>query len=548
MRLSGYLLLLILCLVSPVAGQSPNCLDPTERMDNFDGHLFFTLGDPSNHTYLEYSERRLDNGFHAFMRHSLEELTAADYCQRHTQLLGVTPLNYNPYADLISEEYGRPVVEQVSAQIISKLNELSISDDRCIGVHVVSYGLSGSLMLEVFKREMVPGGKLSPLLKYPVNLMHQTVLTEETPERSNDSLPSRDFQLYRWFTPDSPFQLYPSNGIGETPLSFCFERENCNVRSWSPISVYVPDPFMGYGFEWGYGVLTNPSPFFTEKRARAVEESIASFQNSMCYVFNEASLCGCQPGMNRANTCCTDCQAQSCNPFNDGRPSYFWEDPRYIDDILRLLQLKLTTKRLQICGAANPSYESHWRSCLQRAEQYNERIQTQAIIKGTIDYCRNVVGYCPGMEPLFTPLSEWTPDLVGLFRRAINRAPGRLNGPAPFCGDGSKGPSEDCDNGPMNGDDQLCKSDCTRAACGDGHVQAVAGESCDDGNKRNGDGCSSMCQLENSCGNGILEPHKGEECDYGNGVAGLCGYGRGYCRDCKCKLFSWVSAPKKDPL
>ncbi len=77
------------------------------------------------------------------------------------------------------------------------------------------------------------------------------------------------------------------------------------------------------------------------------------------------------------------------------------------------------------------------------------------------------------------------------------------------CGDGVLDPGEDCDTG---GASATCDIDCTAPACGDGIINAAAGEQCDDGNAAAGDGCSE-CRLE-ECGNGRLDP--GEECDAGD--------------------------------
>ncbi len=41
-----------------------------------------------------------------------------------------------------------------------------------------------------------------------------------------------------------------------------------------------------------------------------------------------------------------------------------------------------------------------------------------------------------------------------------------------------------------------CDEDCTIARCGDGTVNASAGESCDDGNVLAGDGCNADCHAE----------------------------------------------------
>ena len=53
--------------------------------------------------------------------------------------------------------------------------------------------------------------------------------------------------------------------------------------------------------------------------------------------------------------------------------------------------------------------------------------------------------------------------------------------------------------------------------CGNGFVEAEAGEQCDDGNTINNDGCNNSCQTP-VCGNSIVE--LGEECDDGNTTNG----------------------------
>lgn len=60
------------------------------------------------------------------------------------------------------------------------------------------------------------------------------------------------------------------------------------------------------------------------------------------------------------------------------------------------------------------------------------------------------------------------------------------------CGDGVQGGAETCDDG---GNSQVCDSDCSFAACGDGFVNQARGEQCDDGNSNNGDGCTITCTL-----------------------------------------------------
>ena len=117
-------------------------------------------------------------------------------------------------------------------------------------------------------------------------------------------------------------------------------------------------------------------------------------------------------------------------------------------------------------------------------------------------------------------------------------------GPAPVCGDGNTDPGEECDDGnqddtddcltactlpvcgdsavqagveecdvgPMNGDDQACTAGCKNAVCGDLLVQAGV-EACDDGNDVDDDACTNMCASA-SCGDG--KKQMGEECDDGN--------------------------------
>ncbi len=94
------------------------------------------------------------------------------------------------------------------------------------------------------------------------------------------------------------------------------------------------------------------------------------------------------------------------------------------------------------------------------------------------------------------------------------------------CGDGQVWAGvEACDDA---GFSATCNRDCTTSVCGDGILNAVAGETCDDGNLANGDGCSSTCQIETRCGNGVVEGC--EECDLG-----LLNNWDGYCLP-NCKL------------
>jgi cysteine-rich repeat protein/parallel beta-helix repeat protein len=65
------------------------------------------------------------------------------------------------------------------------------------------------------------------------------------------------------------------------------------------------------------------------------------------------------------------------------------------------------------------------------------------------------------------------------------------------CGDGIICPEfEVCDDA---GDSETCDYDCTLVACGDAHVNFVAGEECDDGNTETGDGCSMDTEGVCSC-------------------------------------------------
>jgi fibro-slime domain-containing protein len=63
------------------------------------------------------------------------------------------------------------------------------------------------------------------------------------------------------------------------------------------------------------------------------------------------------------------------------------------------------------------------------------------------------------------------------------------------CGDGIVAGQEECDDGDNPGGYGQCQADCTRGPrCGDGVLQASAGEECDDGNLNDSDICSSLCE------------------------------------------------------
>jgi hypothetical protein len=117
------------------------------------------------------------------------------------------------------------------------------------------------------------------------------------------------------------------------------------------------------------------------------------------------------------------------------------------------------------------------------------------------------------------------------------------------CGDGVRDPGEACDDGAGNGSDRACTPECAVNTCGDGY--ALAGvEACDDGDDDDddecvgcqaavcGDGavyknvescdgagespdCDADCSVA-SCGDGTINAAAGELCDLGagNGVYG----------------------------
>lgn len=119
------------------------------------------------------------------------------------------------------------------------------------------------------------------------------------------------------------------------------------------------------------------------------------------------------------------------------------------------------------------------------------------------------------------------------------------------CGNGVLDAGEACDDGNAAGRDG-CSASCENegsqavgrgALCGNGIVDfepELGGESCDDGNTTSGDGCSSSCLNEGSipvtqvtavCGNGIVEALAGEECDDG----ALCTDGRSCTSNADCR-------------
>jgi hypothetical protein len=73
----------------------------------------------------------------------------------------------------------------------------------------------------------------------------------------------------------------------------------------------------------------------------------------------------------------------------------------------------------------------------------------------------------------------------------------------PFCGDGTKNGTEQCDLGRMNGTPYGGKDGCTTGCtfphfCGDANVDSTFGEECDQGadlNGKTGSPCDNMCQI-----------------------------------------------------
>ncbi|EYF06979.1 DUF4215 domain-containing protein [Chondromyces apiculatus] len=89
--------------------------------------------------------------------------------------------------------------------------------------------------------------------------------------------------------------------------------------------------------------------------------------------------------------------------------------------------------------------------------------------------------------------------------------------PSPtICGDGILGPGEVCDNGPLNGQYNQCRTDCSGLGprCGDGVTNGP--EQCDDGNANNTDACLNTC-VQATCGDGVVRAGV-EMCDDGNQV------------------------------
>ncbi|MDH5717326.1 MAG: SUMF1/EgtB/PvdO family nonheme iron enzyme [Spirochaetia bacterium] len=77
-------------------------------------------------------------------------------------------------------------------------------------------------------------------------------------------------------------------------------------------------------------------------------------------------------------------------------------------------------------------------------------------------------------------------------------------------------------------------------SCGDGIIQAVAGEACDDANADETDACLSSCQVA-SCGDGFIQAGV-ETCDDSNTVTETCAYGETSCTVCDAACGSTAGA------
>jgi cysteine-rich repeat protein len=100
-------------------------------------------------------------------------------------------------------------------------------------------------------------------------------------------------------------------------------------------------------------------------------------------------------------------------------------------------------------------------------------------------------------------------DALRLFVQAVEWAA------PPRCGNGVVDGDDACDGDGAGtaGETATCDVDCTAASCGDGTLNAAAGEACDDGNDEVGDDCVA-CAVSR-CGDGVVQDQgsRTEACD-----------------------------------
>jgi cysteine-rich repeat protein len=90
-------------------------------------------------------------------------------------------------------------------------------------------------------------------------------------------------------------------------------------------------------------------------------------------------------------------------------------------------------------------------------------------------------------------------DMDAISRGCDDLDDGLLNASCRQCGNSVTELPEECDDG---GESATCDFDCTTAFCGDGTVNATAGESCDDANASDTDPCPTTCVIA-TCGDGF---------------------------------------------